>query len=131
MIFFANKKNGQLTIENRSRLEEYIRALPNCRIVISLKRYRAPRSLDQNDMWHGMCQIIGEDVGMTVEEVKTAIKEKIGLYREISGLRKYLSSADLTTKEFGALVEHTYRIAAEMGIILPTPEEWKAEHDQN
>ena len=114
-----------MEFENKKGFEDYINSLQNCRIKIDIKRYRKPRSLDQNAMLHGMWSIMGRVIGMEVDEVKVAIKEKVGLYREIRGLRKYLSSADLDTTEAYILAEKTYQIAAEMDIVLPTPEEWK------
>ena len=124
MIFFAKKEDGKLTYEDQSKLSQYIDALPNCRVTIVMKRYRTPRSILQNSLWHGLCQIIAHSTGNTLEAVKYAIKDELGLYRKDGPIKHYLSSADLDTKEYTVLVDRTYQLAAEMNIILPTPEEW-------
>jgi len=89
-----------------------------------MKRYRTPRSLLQNNLWHGQCQIIANSTGNTLEAVKYAVKDEIGLYRKDGPIKRYLSSADLDSKEYTILVDKTYQLAAEYGIVLPTPEEW-------
>jgi len=124
MIFFGEKKDNKFTYEDKDRLNDYIQALPNCRITITMKRYRSPRSIIQNSLWHGLCQIIAHSTGNDLEAVKNAIKLKLGLYRKQGSLEIFISSADLDSKEYTVLVDRTYQIAAEMNIVLPNPEEW-------
>ena len=128
MIFFATKKDGELKYDDQIKLNQYIDALPNCRVTIIMKRYRSPRSILQNKLWQGITTIIAHSVGEGGrdghERVKNGIKFDLGLYRKDGPLKIFLSSADLNTKEYTVLVDRTYQIAAEMNIILPTPEEW-------
>src|SRR3990167_2244765 len=125
MIFFASKKSGELIFESPERFKKYLESLPDCRIAVNVNRYRPARSPDQNNLWHGICQIIAQETGHTLEEVKNGIKIEAGLYTKRT-VPLLVSSARLNKQEFSVLIEHTYVVAARLGIILPSAEEWKA-----
>ena len=124
MIFFAQKKNGALKFEAPTKFKEYIAGLPDCRVSVVMKRYRKPRSIPQNSLFHALCQIIADETGHTLDEVKGGIKVELGLYAQKDGMTLLISSANLNTLEFNKLIEKTYEIAARLSIVLPTPEEW-------
>ena len=82
-----------------------------------------PKTHDQRKKFHVLCERIALHIGMTMRQVKEAIKEDyfgVDVY-EIGG-RKYtrVTSSEEPSKEgYSALIEFTYQWAAEhCGLIL-------------
>ena len=69
MIFFANKKDGKLELESPTNYQKYIDSLPECRISIQMKRYRKPRSLDQNAYYWKCLEIAADSLGYDNSEL--------------------------------------------------------------
>lgn len=107
------------------------------RVTNTIKIRRKPRSLSQNGLFHAYCGIIAEETGNSLERVKSTLK---GLYakrpfkykddndviNEQTGevLTYIQDTSDMSTVEFGALIDKTRMFAAEwFQINLPLPEE--------
>ena len=75
MVFFANNKNGKLIFEAPTKLEKYIETLPDCRVSIVMKRWRKPRSLDQNAYYWKCLEIAAESLGYDREEYTIVLKQ--------------------------------------------------------
>lgn len=124
MIFFANKIKDKLVFES-DRFDEYVKCLPNCRVVVNIKRYRKPLSDKQRGLFHALCNYIAEYSGHTIEAIKNGIKVECGLYKpDDLGQIVMISTESLNTKEYNVLIESAYQRGSMLGLILPTPEEY-------
>jgi hypothetical protein len=99
--------------------------------------YKSPRSLDQNALFHAICEDIAtawnasRDEKTTAEAVKRDLKIEFGLivteYSPVSGKRgaRLVSTADYKSADMAALITSTLAWAASEGIPLPDPRETK------
>lgn len=100
-------------------------------LTVALKSDR--KSIDQNDMFRGLCRDISEYWNANNEEKTTAeavardLKVQYGVisthYSPVSGKRsaRIKSTAEYTKPEMSALISATLAWAADMGIPLPDP----------
>lgn len=90
---------------------------------------RRKRTIPQNNLWHKWIDIIADYCGTSAENMKDVIKEMVlgreefinPITGEIKGRLK--SSAELDKEDFSKLMLQTQVIAADCGIILPSPED--------
>ena len=125
MIFFANKRNGKFEWEAPIKYSEFIDHLPDCRISVDIKRYRKPRTLNQNAYYWKCLEIAGESLGYNREELHDSFRAMFLTDRskEIPLIR---SSRLLTTSEFTIYLDKVLRKLAELSIVVMTPEEFYA-----
>ena len=86
---------------------------------VRVKKYRKPRSLPQNRLFHGICQRIATDYHMTLDEVKSGIKLSANWTRlDPLGREVPKSSADCNTVEMARLTEYAMKEALELGVYI-------------
>ena len=72
-----------------------------------------------------MLKMIGDETGYTAEEVKELVKKSILGTKTVTigNITKEVteSSESLDKRGYSELIEHTYRLAAEAGVIIPNP----------
>ncbi len=93
---------------------------------VTIEKYIEDKSAEQRGWWHMMVGIMAKELGYTPAEMKSVLKNEILGQQEIEYRGKTIvreaSSEELKKYGYSELVEHTYRIAAESGIILPKPD---------
>ena len=119
-MFFA----GQ--VENRTlkapRLREWIEQQKNGRYSIEIKRIRKLRSLDQNALYWMWLEVVSRDTGYDKEELHTTFRSMF-LTDRSKKLPLIRSTARLNKNQFSIYLGKVERVASELGIALPQPED--------
>ncbi len=93
---------------------------------VTIEKYVEDKSAEQRGWWHMMIGIMAKDLGYSPAEMKSVLKNEILGQQEIEykgkTIVKEASSEELKKYGYSELIEHTYRIASENGIILPNPD---------
>ena len=95
---------------------------------ITVDNYVENHSRDQENKFHAMIGDLADefnkkDLGYTREDVKAIVKYKLGLYKEIKGkagdiVLVYEHTHGRSKQFYADLIEQTYQLAAEWGILL-------------
>jgi hypothetical protein len=87
---------------------------------IIIRPFKHSRSLEQNNMFHGLCRSIARETGNTVAEVKDYCKENFLGHSsyEFRGELKHrlVSTNELTTDQMADLIGHTEALASQLGL---------------
>ena len=90
---------------------------------IIIQEYREKRTLEQNAKWHSMVGDIANYYGYTPIEMKTIMKDQLGLFHDVETEKKtyrvYHETSKMPVEDLSNLIEQTYQWAAENGIVLP------------
>ncbi len=112
---------------NRQELQTYIDSIEGKRELIIGTSTEA-RTLLQNRYMHLIFGKIADYVGEPLEKIKCMFKIDIGMYDvfEYNGKQQliYHETRSLSKKDFGELTEHLIAYAANLGINVPSPEEF-------
>lgn len=122
-------EQGRVHPDYPSKMHEFNRAhFAGHEVEIEIRKRRSKRSLKQNAAYHAAIAPLAEHLGYTTEELKLAMLGGCFGWHEISGaqLPIRLHTSDLNTEEFSDLMAYTNQIAAEAGILILDPSEWKA-----
>ena len=100
----------------------------DCPIEITIEPYVEKHSNEQRALFHVLCREWGNQAGYTEGQVKEAIKQHVygtdtvnigGRAVEVTGSTERTADGKLRDKtDYSELIEHTYRLAAEDGVIL-------------
>jgi len=94
-------------------------------LEVIIRPYVDDQTSNQRSFFHVLVGIMAKECGNTPNEMKIAIKEEHYGYESVEVLGKTRTVLQSTTKnnkeDYSALIETTYRIGAELGIILPPP----------
>lgn len=98
-------------------------------VFVEVYKRRSKRSLKQNAAYHAAIAPLAEHLGYTVEELKLAMLGGCFGWKNVSGVQlpERLHTSELNTEEFSDLMAYTNQIAAEHGILILDPSQWKAE----
>lgn len=107
-------------VSERERADKYYERLKKQGARIQIKKFVPKRSLNQNDYWYKLLDIMAKEIGEDKEYLKQVVKWECAFYKEHKGRIIYRSSADLDKKEFGKLIDKTVELAEIAGIRLPT-----------
>lgn len=87
---------------------------------IIVRPYKHSRSLEQNNMFHGLCRAIAKETGNSVAEIKDYCKENflgVSSYEFNGEVKQRLRSTnELTTDEMSELIARTEALASELGV---------------
>jgi len=87
---------------------------------VIVRPFKHSRSLEQNNMFHGLCRAIAKETGNTVAEIKDYCKENflgVSSYEFKGEVKQRLRSTnELTTDEMSELIVRTEALASELGI---------------
>lgn len=116
---FRTLTNGKFSFDQTVNLIQQVWDTSHTHEVI-VRPYKYSRSLEQNNMFHGLCREIASETGNTVAEIKDYCKENflgVSSY-EFNGEVKHrlLSTNELTTDQMSDLIARTEGLAAELGI---------------
>lgn len=135
--YILNISEGVGKIQGRKQFEADCRQLGNTKMVMTMKRYKAKRSLSQNSYYHGailpavrqgLIDMGFEISHVNLEAVHELLKAKF-LKRDIANddglfITVTLSTADLNKTEFGEYIDAIDRWSIEfLGFPLPLPEQ--------
>lgn len=94
---------------------------------VEVKRYVQRRSINANALYWKWIGIIAQETGNDADDVHEAMKAKFLAHKIVMEEPVRPSTTKLSKPEMSAYMEQTYQFAtAELGIILPVPEEMHA-----
>ena len=88
------------------------------------EEYQKPKTFSQRGWWHKLLELWGAEIGLTKGQTKEIVKGFHFGWKEvqIAGIKFMAadgSSEDEKRLGYSNLIETTYRLAAEMGVVLP------------
>lgn len=125
--YFASKiENGDLKLFDRDGFVRYIKAQPDGKYSLIVKKWRKPRSNKQNAWYWGVIlPLIADETGHTTEELHEIFK-KLFLQRQVimfNGQEYELpgTTTTLNTSEMTEFINRVIVEASNMGIVIPEP----------
>jgi hypothetical protein len=118
---------GVLTIMRRDLLLDALTRFPDGDVTITIDARRPKRTSPQNRFWHGIViPLFAEHCGYDVDDMKDELALQLiprelvdmatGEIRIVPG-----HTSKLNTAQFADLIERAQRLGAEMGIVIPDP----------
>ena len=93
---------------------------------VIIQEHKPDKTTEQRNWWHLLIGIMAKELGYTAGEMKSVLKNEILGQKEVEYQGKTISreasSEELKKFGYSDLIEQTYRIASEVGIILPNPD---------
>lgn len=97
--------------------------------VLTIKKKWSKRSLNQNALYWEWVTLIADYCGNTPQEMHSVLRGLYAPKKEIKvGKKKYMIPRSTTTLSKGEMVEFMFNVqseASQLGIILPTPEDYQ------
>lgn len=123
--FKIKVENGKAVVLDPDKRLKFITSLPDGEYVETIKKQRKPRSNDQNRYMHGVIfKMISDEIGDSVNEVKSAMKTKFLKYETAGGLEAIRDTSDLSTVELEDFNEKCRRWASSfLNVYIPLPNE--------
>lgn len=134
MRFKATIKNKTITFANDKYARHHLSKFEGKDVVVTVEKKNNKRSLPQNKyMW--LClEYISESTGHAPDDLHRLFKGMFLPRKEVMlNGKKYSLAGSTTDLTKGQFVEYMMRItaeAADMGIVLPSPEEYQAGIDR-
>lgn len=98
-------------------------------VEIEIRKRRSKRSLKQNAYLHAAIEPLAEKLGVTVAGLKLILLGEVFGWTNVLG-RPYPErdhTSDLNTEEFSDVMAFAQQLAAEHGVLILDPSEYKAE----
>jgi hypothetical protein len=115
-------KNPEIR-SNAAKAVMAIKGEDNMEVII--KPHKDDQTAEQRGFWHVLIGILAKELGYSPEEMKVAIKAETwgSEQKEVFGKTREVvkSSAGAKKDEYSELIETTYRLGAEYGVVLPNP----------
>lgn len=107
----------------------FIQTLAGYEVEIDIRKKRTRRTLKQNAFFHAAIAPLAEHLGCTTEELKIDLLGTWFGWKDIrnSKVPERLHTSELNTKDFADLMDHTMQIAAEEGIVILDPSQYKTQ----
>lgn len=127
----ATVTNGHLPLFVRRQITGLLsRVKDGTDIVIEMFEKPTRRSAAQNDAFHAMIRPWAKEEGHDIDELKRDLLGIIFGWDESplgeSRVPREPRTSTLTTAQFSELVERTVQIAAECGVVLQLPDEYRS-----
>lgn len=121
-------EQGGMRAEDAPALRRHLQRKAGKRLAMTLKEYREQRTSPQSRYYYGVVvALMADELGYERDEMHEALAFK---FLSISGpddpLPRRRSTADLDTGEMTTYIEQCRRLAAELGIYVPDPNEAEA-----
>jgi hypothetical protein len=118
---------GVLTLERRDLLLDALTRFPDGDVTVTVEARRQKRTSPQNRFWHGVViPLFAEHCGYDFDDMKDELALQLiprelvdmatGEVRIVPG-----HTSKLNTAQFNELIERAQRLGAEMGIVIPDP----------
>lgn len=127
-IGLVRDDGSKLDFDYPSTYRAFIQTLAGEEVEIDIRKKRTKRTLKQNAYLHAAIKPYADHLGYTVEELKLALLGECFGYHQVRGvtLPLKLHTAELTTQEFVEITELLIQRAAEDGVLILYPDEFKA-----
>src|SRR3990172_884104 len=126
-IFAATvTEGGRLAIERPSAFRAHLARLKGKRVEVVVRRYREQRTNQQSRYYWGVIvPLIAEDLGYDKQDCHEVLAMHFLRIEDcpITGAPRRKRTPDTDTAEFAAYIDACIRLAAEHGIIVPSPNE--------
>lgn len=122
MKFTATTNGDKLIFENQDLLQGFLLRLKDKKLSVKIEKYKKPRSLNQNALYWEWLGIIADELGYTADEMHTTFKARLLVDRS-GKIPVVRSTTTLSTTEMATYMSHVERIASELNIILPRPDD--------
>lgn len=126
----ATVRDGHLPVLVRRQIAALLARVPDgAEIIIELFEPRR-RSTAQNDAYHAMLRPWAREEGHDIDELKRDVLGTVFGWVEsplgASRVPREPHTSSLTSEQFSELMERTVQIAAECGVMLQLPGEYRA-----
>lgn len=121
-VFIINSKAAR---KNAADAVMRIKGDDNLEVII--QPHEDDQTAEQRKFWHVLVKIFADEIGDSPESLKMDIKrETFGVdvvVSKVTGRENEIvkSSTKANKNEYSQLIETTYRLAAEFGVVLPNP----------
>lgn len=126
-IFYATIKDAEIVWPRSIALKEYLTKLEGKKVMVTIQVEKSKRSLDQNALYWFWLNIISNDQGNTANELHDIFRRLFlpPIFIEYKGqkIKVPRSTTELSISEFSEYLERVNQEAAELGIVLPTPQD--------
>lgn len=122
--------DGHVKFDFPSQAHQFNREyLAGHEVYVEVYKRRGKRSIQQNRWLYAFLGPLAEKLGVTVEELKLIGLIALWGTRVVMGYRvpEKAHTSDLNTEEFSDLCAWYQQKAAEVGVLILDPQEWKAE----
>jgi hypothetical protein len=128
-VGFVREDGSRLDFDFPSAYRAFIQRLAGEEVEIEIRKKRTKRTLKQNAYLHAAIAPFAEHLGYTVEELKLALLGECFGFHQVGGvtLPMKLHTSGLSTQEFVEITELLIQKAAEEGVMILYPEEFKAQ----
>ncbi len=135
MKFQSHIEKHELVFSNKAYVRHHLSKWEGKKVIVTVEKVHNKRSLNQNAYYWVILDIISNHTGHSADELHRLFKG-IFLPRKMVVLNNKTYSLAGSTTELtkGQFVEYLMRITAEvadMGIILPSPEDFKKGLDES
>ena len=124
-------KNGFLEWKNPDYLSINLPKYEGMEGILKIKKKWNKRSVNQNSLYWEWVGIIADYCGNTPEETHTILKGLFAPKKEVKvGKKSYMIPRSTTDLTKGEMVEYMFQVGVEasnLGIVLPSPEDYQAE----
>jgi hypothetical protein len=125
--------SGRMKAVNRDRFDTGLSNLPAGRYVLTLAPQKDKRSDRANRAFHAMVSPWADSEGHAIEDLKRDVLGEVFGWREVPNaitgeMERVLvepHTSKLDTERFAFLMNRTVEIAAECGVILELPDEYR------
>jgi len=128
-IGLVREDGSRLDFDFPSQYRAFIQTLAGHEVEIEIRRKRTKRTVKQNAYLHAAIKPYADHLGYTVEELKLALLGECFGYHQVAGVTMpvKLHTSELSTQEFVEITELLIQKAAEDGVMILYPEEFKRE----
>ena len=131
--------DGRLTLDHPAAFKAYIaKRLKGCEVELEIRTRRTKRSDRQNRGYHAMIAPWCQDEGHEPDELKRQLLMHVFGTKEVTNpltgevvlVPQKPHTSTLTVREFSDLIEQTLILAAECGVVLMAPDEYRKAHPE-
>ena len=127
---FAKVESGNLTFLDEKALKTHLKQFEGHIVEVCISKKKNKRTLDQNNYYWSLCEIVGNELGYDSEEVHEIFKQRfLKKEKEIMvenhkiKLEKTISTTKLSTIQFMQYINKIKQFCAiELNIYLPDAE---------
>lgn len=124
--FVTPEAKLRLSEDQRRALDEWLKTLAGKSVDLTVQAHREKRSTQANRYYFGVVvKLLSEHCGYDPDEMHEALAMKFLRIEDcpVTGVPRRKRTPGCDTKEFALYVDACIRLAAELGVYIPGPEE--------
>lgn len=125
--FIGTIENGTLKLNSPDSFKKYVSNLKAKKVVMIVKPFRKNRTVRQNAYYWACLNFIGDEIGESADDLHTTFKSMF-LADHSYRIPMVRSTSRLSTAQFGEYLDKIIQKVAEIGIVVPYPEQMEIEH---